>query len=79
MPRIPEAVCALRPVRAAQAYVISVDELTSKYRGASLRSPRIRNICNVRDAVCSMPAPWTRNVAQSADHIVGYFGTQHRY
>lgn len=49
------------------------------YRGASLRSPRIRNICNVRDAICSMPAPWTRNVGQSADHIVGYFGTQHRY
>jgi len=38
-----------------------------------------RGTWNVRDAICSMPAPWTRDVAQSADHIVGYFGTQHRY
>ena len=49
------------------------------YRGTSLRSPRVRNVCHTRDIVCSSPAPWTRDIPRTIDHTVGYLTNQHRY
>lgn len=50
------------------------------YRGTHLKSPKIQNVCKVRDAVCSTPGPWTRDIPRAWDHLIGYaFQNQHLY
>lgn len=50
------------------------------YRGQALKSPRVKNVCKTRDAVCSTPGPWTRDVPRAWDHLLGYaFQDQHLY